>query len=125
MGCASATGESTDGGATTTGSAPKISAFTLSRSTIAAGKLETLTGEFNYEDSDADVSQFVMTIKAGAQSSVLPKSDVVNASGMKSGKAAVAVALQVPQAGPVEVHLAVTDTAGHTSNELVVSVTAQ
>lgn len=123
-GCASTANDANDGGSAA-GSAPIIRAFTLSTTTLTAGKLETLSGEFTYEDVDADVSQFEITIKAGAQTSTLPKSAVQNAGGMKSGKAAVAIALQVPQAGPVEVRLIVTDSAGHSSNELRVSLTAQ
>ena len=121
-GCASNSGDESP---TMAGTAPTIRGLTISPMTIEVAKLATLSGQFDFEDPDGDLAQIGLTIRTAGQSTTVPKSNLQNLSGQKSGKGIYAAAAQVPQAGPVDLLVVVYDAAGHASNELQVTVAAQ
>ena len=75
-GCASSSGGSSGG--TASGTAPTINNLTVTPTTVAVGKLETLSGQFDFDDPDGDLSQIGLTIRIGAQSTTVPKSALQN-----------------------------------------------
>jgi len=121
FGCAS----SNPSGSMPSGAAPTISNLTVTPTNVAVGKLQTLSGQFDFEDPDGDLSEIGLTVKMGAQSTSIPRSALQNVSGQTAGQGFFAAALQVPQSGTVELHVVVYDAAGQVSNELQQNLTAQ
>ncbi len=115
---------SSDDGSTS-GSPPNVTAVTITPTSVAVGKAVTLTGEFQFEDPDGDLSQFSLTMKMGAQSTTTPKGAIQNVAGQKSGKGIFAASLVAPQAGDVEVALTLYDAGGNASAAFTTVVTAK
>ena len=107
------------------GAAPVISNLTYSPMTVPVGQLTTIMGSFDFTDPDGDTSDIDISVMQGGQTQKLAAAKIQNSAGIKMGKLQVAVALLAPTAGAAQFAVTVVDEAGHTSNALTGSVTAQ
>ena len=113
------------GTASNAGVAPKISNLTLSQTTVKVGKVETITGDVSFSDPDGDVIQLGITLVQSGKTFVVPRAQVPTVAGMTVGKVAYQLTVGASQAGVVEAVVVVYDAAGHASNALTATVTAE
>jgi hypothetical protein len=107
------------------GVAPKVSNLTLSQTTVKVGKVETITGDVSFSDPDGDVTQLGITLVQGGKTFAVPKAQVPTVAGMTTGKVAYQLTVGASQPGVVEAVVVVYDAAGHASNALTATVTAE
>lgn len=113
--------ESATGG----GTAPTISNLTVDATTIEVGKSQNVTLSFDFTDPDGDVATAHVDVTVDGVAPLGLDSPVQQSAAATVGKAMVIVALGVPKAGPVALHVTLEDAAGNVSNALDATVTAQ
>jgi hypothetical protein len=125
LGCGSS-GSSSGGATTQSGSAPKISNLSIAPNTLTVNRAEMVQATFDFEDAEGDLSTLQASLKlSNGQVQAAPPISLAPLAGSKSGKAALAVQLVIPSAGPVEVTMTALDAAKNASNTLTVTLQAQ
>ena len=108
------------------GSAPSIDSLSYSPETITMGQQATISGTLSFSDPDGDLSgiAYAITTPSG-QSQTAPQSPLQGTAGHTAGVLQFAFALIPPEAGQYPFEIWVSDAAGHASNHLSGTLTAQ